>query len=205
MLSKCEPNLRIGIAGYMGSGKSSCAAACAEITGIRIIDADAEAKLLMEKDTRIRDEISRVFGPKIANSATVNFAALGAAVFASVDEIRKLNGIVHPPLVRRLRELVFSLPGPSILDAALIPLWRIDNWFDSCLWVCAPSKTRFGRIESKTGMPLEQIKQRMLVQESLFSEPSGSPWTPLINEGSVEELKDSVGRFISASKFFSAR
>jgi dephospho-CoA kinase len=193
--------VRIGVAGYMGAGKSSAAATLAALTGMRVVDADAEAKLLMESDTRIRDGLSRAFGPKAADSAKVNFAALGAAAFASADDMRKLNAIVHPPLVRRLRELVFSRPGPCILDAALIPLWRIEDWFSSCVWIWAPSETRLARVAARTGMPENAVQQRMLVQESLFAEPSSPLWTTVVNDGSPEELKDRIEKFVSGPGF----
>jgi dephospho-CoA kinase len=192
---------RIGIAGYMGAGKSACAKRCAEAAGMRIINADAEAKLLMENDSRIRDELVRVFGPSIDKSGALDFAALGAAAFASPADMQKLNNIVHPRLLRQLRDCVFSQPGPSVLDAALIPLWRIEDWFDRCLWIDAPSELRRSRLVTKTGMPEALLRQRMLVQETLVAEPSGAQWTTIVNDGTFEELKNRVDRFINGPKF----
>jgi dephospho-CoA kinase len=192
---------RIGIAGYMGAGKSACAARCAETTGMRIIDADAEAKLLMENDSRIRDELVRVYGPTIDKNGVLNFAALGATAFASPADMEKLNRIVHPRLLQRLHDCVFSRPGPSILDAALIPLWRIEDWFDCCLWVHAPSELRRSRLVSKTGLPEAHLRQRMLVQEALVAEPSGARWPFIVNDGTFDELKNRVDRFINRPEF----
>src|SRR5512136_948088 len=95
---------RLGIGGYMGAGKSACASLCAEAAGMRVIDADAEAKLLMENDSRIRKELARAFGQSIIARGAINFTALGAAAFASPAAMQKLNSIVHPPLVLRLRD-----------------------------------------------------------------------------------------------------
>jgi dephospho-CoA kinase len=201
-MSQNNPFLpRIGIAGYMGSGKSACAEQCAEATGMRIINADAEAKLLMENDSRIRDELTRVFGLSIDKSGSLDVAALGAAAFASPADMQKLNAIVHPPLLRRLRDCVFSRPGPSILDAALIPLWRIEDWFGCCLWVDAPPEVRCSRLVSKTGMPEEHLRQRMLVQEALMAEPSGAQWITIVNDGTIEQLKSRVDRFVNGPAF----
>lgn len=201
-MSQNNPFLpRIGIAGYMGSGKSACAMRCAEATGMRIINADAEAKLFMKNDSRIRNELVRVFGPSIDKSGSLDFAALGAAAFASPADMQKLNGIVHPRLLRRLRECVFSQPGPSILDAALIPLWRIEDWFDCCLWVHAPPELRRSRVASKTGMPEAHLRQRMLVQEALMAEPSGPQWVTIANDGTFEELKSRADRVINELGF----
>jgi dephospho-CoA kinase len=181
---------RIGIAGFMGSGKSTCAALCAGLTGMRLINADAEAKLLMENDTRITDEIMRIFGQQMFAGGGLNFRTLGTAAFASVPSMQALNAIVHPLLIRCLRDLVFSRPGPSILDAALIPLWHIEDWFDRCVWVSAPRQVRSGRLEAKTGLPPDHLRQRMLVQETLMAEPPGPPWEFIDNSGTLGELSD---------------
>jgi dephospho-CoA kinase len=115
--------------------------------------------------------------------------------------MQKLNSIVHPQLVRRLRDCVFSRPGPSVLDAALIPQWRIEDWFDCCLWVDAPSEIRRSRLASKTGMQEGVLRQRMLVQEALVAVPSGAQWTTMANNGTFEELKSRVDRFINGQEF----
>ncbi|HUI91523.1 MAG TPA: dephospho-CoA kinase [Chitinivibrionales bacterium] len=193
--------VRIGIAGYMGSGKSVCAGMCAELTGMRIIDADAEAKLLMKNDSRIREELAGVFGPSVDKRGTIDFAALGVTAFASAAAMQNLNTIVHPRLVRRLRDCVFDRPGPSILDAALISLWRIEDWFDCCMWVDAPAPLRLARIAAKTGLPEPQLRQRMLVQEELVARPSGVKWIFIVNAGTREALQSSVERFVNSREF----
>jgi dephospho-CoA kinase len=192
---------RIGIAGYMGSGKSACAGMCAELTGMRIINADAEAKLLMENDSRIREELAGVFGPSVDKSGTIDFTALGAAAFASAAAMQQLNAIVHPRLVRRLHDCVFSGPGPSILDAALISLWRIEDWFDRCMWVEAPAGLRVSRLAAKTGMPEAKLRRRMQVQEELVARPSGPQWIFIVNDGTLEKLQSRMERCINSREF----
>jgi dephospho-CoA kinase len=187
-MSQDNQPVRIGVAGYMGAGKSTCAALCAEMRGMRIVDADAEAKLLMENDTRIRDELALAFGPRVAGREAVDFSALGSVAFSTTGDMQKLNRIVHPPLVRRLRDLVLSRPGPCILDAALIPLWSIDDWFDCLLWVRASPRVRLKRVCERTGLPEDRVRQRMHVQEALMSEPSGPNWTFVNNEGMRDDL-----------------
>ena len=90
-------------------------------------------------------------GTAVATGGTVDFAALGRIAFSSTEEMKKFNGLIHPPLVRRLRDLALSQPGPCILDAALIPFWHIEDWFDCCFWVQAAPGRRLQRVLAATG------------------------------------------------------
>jgi dephospho-CoA kinase len=187
---------RIGIAGYMGSGKSTCAGFIAGLAGpkarVSVIDADGEAKLMMNRDESIRRRLVATFGASVVDDNGVGFGELGKAAFASVETIRQLNGIVHPPLVKSLLSLMSGQPVPCILDAALIPLWGIEDWFDRCLWVTASPQLRLERTRAKSGLPPEQIRVRMSVQEALFGAPRGGSWISIENEGSLDELFDRI-------------
>ena len=154
MSRTADKNRRIGIAGYMGAGKSACAARLSERLGLRVIDADAEAKMLMKNDKNIKRKLLRAFGPSIVKDGVLSFTSLSKRVFSSVREMRQLNAIVHPPLLDKIHTLLFSPGQSAILDAALIPLWDIEGWFGRCLWVEAPASLRSRRLRKKTGLTL---------------------------------------------------
>jgi dephospho-CoA kinase len=182
---------RIGIAGYMGAGKSTCAGLLAT-TGMRVIDADREAKLMMNGDESIRRQLAAAFGDEVIDENSVGFGMLGKAAFASVKSMRLLNTIVHPPLINRLHDLVVAGSVSCILDAALIPMWGIEAWFDLCLWISTPKPLRVIRVRAKTGLPPGQIAPRMSVQEALVSVPSGPQWRHIRNEGSESDLQNQL-------------
>jgi dephospho-CoA kinase len=200
MLSNSVAKNRIGIAGYMGAGKSTCAGLLAGLlaggkTPVRVIDADLEAKLMMNGDESIKRRLAAAFGASVVDENSIVFDALGKAAFASVKAMRMLNSIVHPALVGRLHSLVNACQGPCILDAALIPMWGIDSWFDLCLWVTAAPSVRKQRIMTKTGLAPEQIALRMSVQETLVRVPDGPPWTMVGNEGPLDDLGRRIAAF----------
>jgi dephospho-CoA kinase len=186
--------IRIGIAGRMGAGKSTCAALLAG-SRYRIIDADREAKLLMNSDASIMRRLAEVFGPSVTNGNTVYFSKLGAIAFASVEAMQMLDTIVHPPLIARLHGLVFSDNRPCILDAAIIPQWKIEQWFDLRFWVVASPSIRLARVQAKTNLPPERIKMRMSVQETILNTPVDPGWTLVKNEGTLDELQNQIERF----------
>lgn len=188
--------LKIGLAGYMGAGKSTCSEmfACRDAV---VIDADKEAKILMGNDCGIKRKLSNTFGVEVISNGEISYSKLGALVFDSIVNIRKLNSIVHPPLLEHFSHLLNSIQEPVVvLDASLIPLWNIDNWFDVRLWVDASAETRLERIYKRcqNRLPKEQLKERMLIQQELFQAPSEENWDYILNDRNVDILKNAVDR-----------
>ena len=157
--------------------------------GTRIIDADIEAKRLMTADREMQRRLTEAFGKAIATNNGIDFPLLGKCAFSSAKSLQTLNNIVHPKLVKQLHDLVFSTDAPCILDAALIPLWGIDDWFDSCLWIFADPIIREKRILKKATLTSDQVKQRMKTQESIVSAPHGPSWSFLSNDQDADSLR----------------
>ena len=181
----------IGIAGFMGAGKSTCSRFLSEACGgARIIDADAEAKLLMQGDAAIKRELVETFGAAVIPRNDIAFPVLGVMAFRSAENLWALNRIVHPALINRLKERVFANSDSCIIcDAALIPLWHIEKWFDILIWVRASFEKRYGRLKTKIKLPTAQLIARMELQQALFDEPDQMPWNIIVNHGTREELK----------------
>jgi dephospho-CoA kinase len=191
---------RIGVAGFMGAGKSTCAAAIARYFKVRskqalIIDADAHAKRLMQNSAMMQIALAEIFGKNIIVHDAIEFKRLGRAAFTSAETLKALNRIVHPRLVEDLKKMVFSDEGPLIIvDAALIPLWRVEPWFNRLIWVGAAFEKRLDRLCKKTVLSKTELVRRMQLQEELFSEPEEDWWTIVKNEGSLAELENSLRR-----------
>lgn len=186
-------SIKIGIAGYMGSGKTTCSRFFAD-AGAALINADQEAKILMESEPQIQKQLIAEFGDSILENNKISYHGLGLVVFSSVEPLLRLNSITHPPLLKRLKKLLSICQSEIIvLEAALIPLWNIDNWFDVRIWVNASRQTRLDRmLKKKSALGKEQLIQRMNIQESTFSPPSAQTWCYISNEGSTELLAQKV-------------
>lgn len=181
----------------MGSGKSTCAKFFAD-AGAMLINADLEAKALMESDQQILQELKTEFGNFIVENGKISYSRLGMIVFGSVEPLLKLNSITHPPLLKRLKKLLSNEDYETVvLDAALIPLWNIDSWFDFRIWVEASRQIRINRILKKNpSFGKEQLLKRMDIQESTFSPPSPQRWSYISNDDSVELLGQKVFSFL---------
>jgi dephospho-CoA kinase len=184
----------IGIAGYMGSGKSTAARVLGRVLGAPCIDADGEAKKLMEQDHAVLAEITDQF--HVVEKGRIDYTRLGEIVFGDREALQRLNACVHPPLIARLNRLIRREPERIVLlDAALIPLWRPKISVDFSLWIAAPADLRAQRLYEKNGGDYSQIQRRIASQEALFSPPRESSfWSIIDNCGCREEYEEELIR-----------
>ena len=180
-----------------GLRENTCARFFAD-AGAMLINADLEAKALMESEPKILQELKAEFGDSILENDKISYSRLGSIVFGSVEPLLKLNSITHPPLLKKLKKLLSKEDSRIVvLDAALIPLWNIDSWFDFRIWVEASRQIRMNRILKKNPNIKEaQLIKRMDIQESTFSPPSPWKWSYISNEDSVESLGQKVFLFL---------
>lgn len=184
--------INIGIAGYMGSGKSTCVTYLSQGEGV-VVDADAIAKEMMNSDAEIKSKLVEHFGIGILSDETINYTVLGNIAFSSLENLTRLNAIVHPQLLKRLQSIITNIKAPLVIcDAALIPYWRIEEWFDVLLWIHASREIRFERLLQKGGISSEDLKSRIVFQEALFSTPTAARWISISNEGTREEFEKEI-------------
>lgn len=95
--------LRIGITGPIGCGKSTVARWLGERAGVRVIDADHEARLALAPETSEVEAVYARFGPGLRRpNGELDRAALGRIVFADETALRDLEAIVHPAVRPRI-------------------------------------------------------------------------------------------------------
>jgi dephospho-CoA kinase len=199
-------SIRIGIAGYMGAGKSTCIKMLSNLNVV-VIDADQEAKYLMCSDQRIKDALLLEFGESIYEQNSINFIKLGNIAFDSLENINRLNRIVHPPLIKELLLKMQNICKDCdcelvILDAALISLWKIDSWFDKLIWVQSSRESRLNRLlqkyKGKTNK--DELIRRMNLQEQLFSPPAADKWIIVENDRSIDDIHVRITSLLSSFK-----
>lgn len=132
----------IGVAGKIGSGKSTVAALLATI-GYKVIDVDrlGHQALITE-----RQRIINVFGSAIVDpEGQIDRGRLGRLVFRNARARHLLDDIVHPVMSRNVRTLLEREPGVVVIDAALLIPMKLDALCDLVLWVYAPLPLRLLR------------------------------------------------------------
>lgn len=185
----------IGLTGGIASGKSLVSARLIELGAI-LVDADVLAREVVEPGTPGLAAIADHFGAGvIAPDGTLNRPALGAIIFADPAQREVLNGITHPAVWRRARELFAAAPDGSIVvyDVPLLVEGakgrKLD--FDLVVVVDASIETRRQRLIEKRGMTAEEAGHRLSSQAS-DAERLAVADVVIDNNGSVEQTLQQV-------------
>ena len=87
--------LLIGMTGGIGSGKTTVGKIFACL-GVPIFNSDSEAKMLMQTDTTLIQQIKAVFGEESYHENQLNKSYLAHLVFNDKNKLALLNSFVHP-------------------------------------------------------------------------------------------------------------
>ena len=152
--------LVLGLAGGVGSGKSTIAAIFKKL-GSRVIDADAIGRSVIDLP-RIRTKLVRSWGREILADGRVDRAALARRAFRSKKSVARLNRMVHPEILRRIRREIARASGVVVLDAALLYETGADGLCDRVLFISAPRALRARRLTTRGWAPGESSRRERL-------------------------------------------
>jgi len=140
--------VRIGVTGAMASGKSTLARRFRE-RGADLVDGDALGWEILRLP-EVRVAIREAFGEDVMDrQGEVDRARLGQIVFADPDRMSRLNAIVQPRLLERVRAAL-EAPGAlvRVLDAAMLTTWRLEPELDGVIEVVASEDERARRLRA---------------------------------------------------------
>lgn len=185
------PKLVVGIGGNMGSGKSTVAEELRRY-GARIVDADEIARGLLKKGGAEYRKLVAAFGREILDQrGQIDRRELAQRAFAARTTLKRLNAIMHPPIIKRITdELSRVKRGLVVVDAALLFACGLDKMVDVSILVTAPDRLRKKRMV-KLGFTEAEVEQRLKVQG-----PDRKYWSKadfvLENNGSIAQLKRKI-------------
>jgi len=183
---------KIGLVGAIASGKS-LASDWFRRHGWTVLDADRIAHDLYAPGTELNGLIVEAFGPTVRSpDESIDRRALGAIVFSSRDQMRRLEAMVHPLLRQKLSERVEEgvLHGERVvLEMALLWRWpEMVGTLDLVLGISAAANLRKLRLMARNGLSEEEALSRLAGQEP-EADLLSCATTILVNEGSREELE----------------
>jgi len=186
--------VRIGLTGGIGSGKSTVSALLAE-HGAVVVDADRIAREVVEPGTPGLAAVVEAFGSGVLTpDGALDRPALAALVFADPEARRTLDGIVHPLVRARGRELESAAPPGSVVvhDVPLLVETGQAASYDLVLVVLADEETRVARLVQR-GLTAEDARARIAVQATDEQRRAVAD-VVLDNTGTPEQLAEQVDR-----------
>ncbi len=144
--------LVIGLTGSIGMGKSA-AAQHFRTRGVKVCDADAEVHRLY--DGEAVPAIAAAF-PEAVHGGKVDRALLAREVAGSPQKLKRLEGIVHPMVVKAeidfLREAEQRGAALAVLEIPLLFETDAHSRVDVTVVVSAPEEVQRARVLARPGM-----------------------------------------------------
>lgn len=156
--------LKIGITGGIGSGKTTICKVF-ETLGIPVFYADTIAKEIMITDTVLVAGIKDAFGEEsYFENGSLNNKHIAAIVFNNIDELVKLNALVHPAVFRAFETWEKDIPSTvpyTLKEAALLFESGSYKMCDQNILVTSPMAVKLARVMQRDKVTETQVLARM--------------------------------------------
>jgi dephospho-CoA kinase len=157
--------LTVALTGGIASGKSVIAKVLEEL-GCYIHHADLVARELMEPEKPAWKSVVAHFGREILNpDKTINRSILGEIVFSDNKEREFLNGIIHPLVFEKKKEIIYKLRKEGsykifVSEAALTIEAGFADFFDRIIIALCKKDTQITRL-----MERDQISRKAALKK----------------------------------------
>ncbi len=184
----------IGITGTIGSGKSEVAEVFAE-HGAYVIDADVEAKALLEEGEAGYEAVVKAFGHGVLDGrGKIDKKRLASRVFSDERNVRKINKLIHPLLHVRLMEKLQVLRKQKksliVIDAPLLIEGGFHRIVDQIILVTpGDDELAVKRASQRIGISVEEARLRLSYQIPQ-EEKEKLADIVIVNDGTLQSLKD---------------
>jgi dephospho-CoA kinase len=178
----------VGVTGNTGTGKTVICELF-EKWSAHLISCDEIGWEVLRKP-HIMKQVEEKF-KVVIEDGKVNRGKLAAIVFDSQNKLKTFNDIVHPELLKKLKESIESSNERIVVvDGALIFEWRIENWFDYIILLISSIEDKKKRLKAK-GISEEIIKGRLDSQADSSRFIKYSDFI-IENDGSLKSLKNNA-------------
>ena len=185
----------IGLAGGIGSGKSTVAAEFAKL-GCVVLDSDLDSHAVLDQPEVVAT-IRGWWGEDVLDAAgRPDRKKIGRRVFGQPAELKRLTDLIHPRVHElRQRTIAERSPDPSVLafvlDAPLLFEAGVDAECDAIVFIDAPLAQRVGRVAASRGWSADELARRERNQMDLAEKRRRCGFV-IRNDGDVTELSRQV-------------
>ena len=188
--------MKVGLTGGIGCGKSTASVVLAEL-GAHIFDADGEAKIMINKNSTVQNEMVAEFGTDIMGPGNeINLKKLGRIAFQDEDHQMRLNSVIHPYIYNLIDEQFDKISSKNehsmfVVDGALIYESGYDQHLDYVIVITALMKNRMERAMARGTLSRQEILQRIDLQWS-EEEKTGLADFVINNDSTEENLQKEI-------------
>ncbi len=177
----------VGLTGGIATGKSFIAQVWRR-EGACIIEADKVGHELLRKG-EIKEKIKRAFGEEVFGpDGEVDRGKLAEIVFSCPEKLRLLNSIMHPPMVKLIKERLRSMDcGVKVVEAAVLFEMGLDRICDVIVLVICSREEQVKRLVEK-GFSPQQAEKRVEAQRD-YRELEGRADFVILTDGSLQETE----------------
>jgi dephospho-CoA kinase len=190
----------IGLAGGIGSGKSTVAKILSEL-GAGVIDSDALARQELNSE-EVKTALRRWWGDDVfLSDGNVARQMIAKIVFGDSSQRHRLEALLHPRISVR-REVMISEfeKDPRIrmvvIDSPLLYETDLDLMCDAVIFVEASQEQRGARSEKERGWPDGEVNRREKLQLGLDTKRARADYI-CSNNSSLSDLHRDIERIVA--------
>jgi dephospho-CoA kinase len=186
--------LTIGLTGGIAAGKSEALAAF-ERLGAATISSDAVVHELLDSEPLL-NRVTERWGEDVAPEGRVDRAKIGEIVFADPDQLKWLEGQIHPLVGERIGAWLGSLGpdvGIAVVEVPLLFEGEMAPVFDTTVAVVTADEVRRARAEARGHTLVGEREARQLSQE----EKAAHAEHVIENDGTLDDLERRLSALIA--------
>ena len=196
----------IGLTGGIGTGKSTVSQILKE-KKFPVIDLDIISHEVI-KFPKVVEKIVENFGKEVleynnTGNWIVSREKLGRVIFGNRKKRLILNSVMHPEILRIMREKILECKKENKIIFVEIQLLFEVQWekeFDYILLVSAEKETQIKRILSRDNRSKEEALSIINSQMSLDEKKKRSDYV-IENDGNIQDLEKKVDDFLKKIEF----
>lgn len=180
----------IGLTGNYGMGKSTVLRLFKE-AGAITLDLDEVVDGLLTEGSVI-EGIREIFGDIVFSGRELNKAKIAEIVFSDRDRRERLEGLLHPLVMERMREFLSKIDKSRVVIIEIPLLFEkgFEREFDKTITVYADRETAIKRLKDK-GVGMDDALRRLQAQMPVEEKIKRSDFV-INNNGTVEETRQQV-------------
>ncbi|HKK41009.1 MAG TPA: dephospho-CoA kinase, partial [Bacteroidales bacterium] len=161
MKNKNGSQLKLGITGGIGSGKTSVCRVF-NILGIPVFSADPVAREIMDNDPGVKRQINIITDRDMYLNGDLDRPELAQLIFNDISLLGRVNSLVHPVVFDYFKKWASEQEAPYIImEAAILFESGASKLVDKTVSVIAPVEERVARVIRRNRLTRDQVLDRI--------------------------------------------